>query len=49
MDKDYDFIIFISKYIRVANFVDIIETATIFLKQPLKTQKSQKNRNYVLK
>ena len=50
MDMYHDVIIFISKYLyfkraRVANFADIIKTATIFIKTTfkLRTTKSLKN------
>ena len=45
MDRNYDFVTFISKYFnfkkaRVANFADITKIATmLLLKQPLKTKK----------
>ena len=48
MDKNYDVITFISKKIisrrpRIANFADVIKTATIFIKAIFKDSKKLKN------
>ena len=55
MDRNYDVIIFISKYLyfkkaRAANFADIIKIATMFIKTVFKdSEKVKRIRNYVLK
>ena len=55
MDKDYDVITFIWKYLYfkeawVVNFADIIKFATIFIKTTYKDSKKVKRfRNYLLK
>ena len=55
MDRNYEVITFISKYLyvrrpRVVNFADIIKIATIFIKTTFKdSNKIKRVKNYVLK
>ena len=55
MDKNYDIIIFISKYFiskkpGIANSADIIKIAIMFIKKPFKDSKKVKRiRKYILK
>ena len=42
MDRDYDVITFISKYLREGNFVDIIKIAIMFIKTTFKDSKDVK-------
>ena len=39
MDRNYDVINFVSKYLKVANFADIIKFATIIIKATLTDSK----------
>ena len=49
MDRNYDFITFISKYLYF-NFADIIETITVFIETTFKDSKRvTRIKNYVLK
>ena len=50
MDGSWDVITFTSNRLRVANFADIIKTATMFIRTTFKdSEKVKAIRNYVLK